>query len=78
MFRPPFPVSDSPVNVDTFAATVKSLIELIRMKVKYETSSRMNQSPQLTVAKQLLTKVREESCKWVLIHVVLTMHVYSN
>ena len=63
MFQPSFP--DSSVNTDTFTAMVKSLIELIRMKEKYEALSRINQSPQLTVAQQLLTKVGEESCKWV-------------
>ena len=57
------PFSQAPEKVATFAAAVKSLMELIRMK--HQALSRMNQSPQLTEVQQLLTKVGEDSCKWV-------------
>ena len=46
-------------NNRNHAATIKSVIELIRMK------DAMNSDPQLALAQLLLGKVAEESCLWV-------------
>jgi hypothetical protein len=44
------------------AATIKSVMEVIRMK---KTIDAMNSDPQLALAQILLGKVIEESCLWV-------------
>ena len=47
------------------AATIKSVMELIRMKERYAALDAMNSDPQLALAQLLLGKVAEESCLWV-------------
>ena len=47
------------------AAYIKSVIELIRLKEKYQQLDGMSQDPQLALAQVLFRKVAEESCQWV-------------
>ena len=58
MFRPSV---DSSSSIQDAAATVKSVIELIRMKEKYQALDGMYQDSQFT----LFSEVVKESCSWV-------------
>ena len=49
----------------SYIATLKSVIEVIRMKEQYEALDAVNQDPQLALAQLVLGKVAEESCLWV-------------
>ena len=62
MFQPSFPEN---TQNEEIVLAVESLIELIKMKEKYDVINRNNQNHQLTSAQLLLTKVAEESCRWV-------------
>lgn len=49
----------------TVVDAIKSLIELIRLKERYEQLTERIQDPQLSLAQVLLTKVVQDSCHWV-------------
>ena len=61
-------------------ATLKSVIEVIRMKKQYEVLDAVNQDPQLELAQLLLGKVAEESCLWVSNTIIghLVLHACHN
>ena len=61
-FRPSYSGGD--LDVDTFSAIIKSLIEVIRMKKLYQQFSSMDDDYYQVMAK-ILDKVAEESCLWV-------------
>lgn len=64
-FRPCYRGScTSRVNSDIFAAAIKSLIEIMKMKETFEVIDDENSSTQWTM-KHILNKVVEESCQWV-------------
>ena len=48
-----------------YASTIKSVIEVVRMKERYAALDATNSDPQLALAQLLLGKVAEESCLWV-------------
>ena len=60
MFQPLVPSSSGKT---TTAAAVKSVIELLIMSKTYD--SKVNHNPQVELVQQLLSKVVEDSCKWV-------------
>ena len=62
-FSPLLPGKNSRSNAD--AATIKSVMDVIRMKERYQALDVMNSDPQLALAQLLLGKVAEESCLWV-------------
>ena len=67
-FRPRYKGSDlTNIDAHTFAATVKSLIEVIRMKNVYQQFSSMESDHYQAMA-QILAKVAEESCLWVSVY----------
>ena len=62
MFQPSVP--DSPdITSEIAAASIKSIIELIRMKEQYGSASYGH--PELELTQLLLSKVVEDSCNWV-------------
>ena len=63
-FRPSYNGGNVNLDVDTFSAIVKSLIEVIRMRKVYEQFSRRDDDHYQAMA-QILAKVAEESCLWV-------------
>ena len=68
-FRPHYKGSDlTYIDVHTFAATVKSLIEIIRMENVYQQFGSMESDHYQAMA-QILAKVAEESCLWVSVYV---------
>ena len=68
-FRPRYKGSNlTNIDVHTFAATVKSLIEVIRMKNIYHQFSSMESDHYQAMA-QILAKVAEESCLWVSVYI---------
>lgn len=54
-----------PGRTETNNAVMKSMIELIRMKERYEAIGTINQDPQLALAQLLYGKVAEQICLWV-------------
>ena len=52
------------IDVHTFVATVKSLIEVIRMKKVYQEFNNIHVDNYQAMV-QILSKVEEESCLWV-------------
>ena len=64
-FRPNYKGSDlTNIGVHTFVATVKSLIEVIRMKKVYQEFNNIHVDNYQAMV-QILSKVAEESCLWV-------------
>ena len=62
MFRPQFPGYETVDQVNNVISAVKSLIELVTLKEKYQA---LNTSPQFALVHLLFTKLAEDSCKWV-------------
>lgn len=63
-FLPSLPGKTTRSN-ENEAATIKSVIDVIKMKESYEALNEMNPDPQLALAQLLLGKVAEETCLWV-------------
>lgn len=64
-FRPSYKGNDlTNIDVHTFATTIKSLIEVIRMKKVYQEWNNIESSHYQAMV-QILNKVAEESCVWV-------------
>ena len=65
LFRPCYRGTCIPwVNNDIFATTIKSLIEVMKMKETFEVIENEDSTTQWTM-KHILNKVAEESCQWV-------------
>ena len=65
MFVPLLPGSSNNRRNLIDSASIKSVIELIRLKEKYQALNEMHQNPQLALVQLLYGKVAEESCLWV-------------
>ena len=66
-FQPSMPGDAKHDKIDdkTVVDAIKSLIDLIILKEKYEKLTEGIQNPQLSLAQVLFTKVVEDTCHWV-------------
>ena len=71
MFRPTIDSS----NWRTSAGAIKSLIELIKMKERFESINRNNEDSEFELVHILFNQIANETCRWVSLELTRCKHI---